>query len=111
MNTILASAAGKDAYFINFSDGEPCFTFGRGSERLRDYGGENAAMHTAQQIKKMTSTGIKVLSYFIGGGLHFNDESSSMRQFRKMYGNDASFVDVNNLTELTRTLNSNFLKK
>lgn len=110
LNTILASAAGKDAYFINFSDGEPCFTFGRGSERFRDYGGENAAMHTAQQIKKMTSTGIKVLSYFIGGG-HQYDENSSMRLFKKMYGNDAAFVDVNNLTELTRTLNTNFLKK
>ena len=111
LNTILASAAGKDAYFINFSDGEPCFTFGRGSERFRDYGGENAAMHTAQQIKKMTSTGIKVLSYFIGGNYFQNDENRSMVLFKKMYGNDAEFVDVNNLTELTRTLNTNFLKK
>ena len=111
LNSILASAAGKDAYFINFSDGEPCFTFGRGSDRLRAYGGEDAALHTAQQIKKMTSTGIKVLSYFIGGNYFQNDENRSMVLFKKMYGNDAEFVDVNNLTELTRTLNTNFLKK
>lgn len=111
LNSILTAAAGKDAYFINFSDGEPCFTYGKGSDRLRDYVGKDAAMHTANQIKKMTSAGIKVLSYFIGGGYHWNDENSSMKLFKQMYGNDAEFVDVNNLTELTRTLNTNFLKK
>ena len=50
--------------------------------------------------------GIKILSYFIG-----YDGSSSMDNFKRMYGKDAVNVEVTNLLPLTKTLNKLFLKK
>jgi hypothetical protein len=108
MNSVLESAAGKDAYFINFSDGEPCFSSNGRSVNSFEYGGEAAAEHTAKQIKKMTNAGIKVLSYFISYG---STSPNAMRLFKIMYGSDAASIDVNNLNELTKTLNANFLKQ
>jgi hypothetical protein len=108
MNSILESAAGKDAYFINFSDGEPCFSSYSRSVYSFEYGGDRAAEHTAKQIKKMTGAGIKVLSYFIADNLV---SDNAIRLFKKMYGSDAATINVNNLNELAKTLNANFLKQ
>ena len=97
MNEIIGDAKGKDAYFLNFSDGEPY----SGS-----YEGKVAYEHTRRQVQKMLANGIKVISYFIGGSGHGN----SANNFRTMYGKDASFIDVNSVVEVSKTMNKKFLE-
>ena len=52
----------------------------------------------------MRSRGIKVLSYFIGGGNYRVDKNN----FTMMYGKDASFIDTNQLASLAKSLNKMF---
>ena len=53
----------------------------------------------------MISHNIKVLSYFIGGSYTYGNE-----KFRRMYGKDSEFIDVNQLSKLANTLNKKFLE-
>ena len=100
MKEIVGVAKGKDSYFINVSDGEPGFS---------GYYGSTACAHTAKQIKKMRDNGINVMSYFVGGGTIAQIErSSSYKAFVTMYGKDSRAIDLNNLNELSKSLNSLF---
>ena len=98
MKELTATQNGTDTYLINFSDWFPGFD---NSEIT--YNGSYAIEHTAAQIKKIRQAGVKVLSYFISDyGTYGKD------QFRKMYGNDSEFIDVQNVTELAKSLNKKF---
>ena len=97
---MVESNGSMDSYFINLSDGEPYF-----ENREIAYWGNDAATHTAKQVKNMRSGGIEVLSYYIDGG---SDVSS---QFKAMYGRSSASIDTNNLTQLAGTLNKMFLAK
>jgi cobalamin biosynthesis protein CobT len=99
MKEIVKDARGKDAFFLNFSDGEPCH---------EGYGGEKAYSHTRMQVNKMKANNIKVVSYFITSGNHYY--SSSMDAFRSMYGRDAQNINVENMNDVARTLNQKFLE-
>lgn len=99
MKEVINSSRGKDAYFINFSDGQPYY----GS-----YCGDVARVHTRSQVNKMKYEGIKVLSYFISSGRSYGDDKGA---FTSMYGRDASFIDVNQISAVARTLNNKFLEK
>jgi hypothetical protein len=89
---------GTDTYLVNFSDGYPGF-----DNAEITYGGEYAINHTADQVKKIRQAGVKVLSYFISDGYHYGTES-----FRKMYGKDSEFINVENVAELAKSLNKKF---
>lgn len=101
---IPANTADMDSYFLNLSDGEPAFGLG--------YYGAPAVKHTKTQISKIRENGTTVLSYFIerGNGTDSRIEGN-MSQFRTMYGKDAQFVDVDNVTQIAYTLNKMFLAK
>ena len=99
MDEIIKSSNGSESYFINFSDGQPGF-----SNIDIDYGGIGAINHTATQIKKMRTSGIKVLSYFITHSINRYDLSN----FQQMYGKSAEEIDVTSLIPLARTLNKLF---
>ena len=90
---------GEESYLINFSDGWPGF-----DNREISYNGQYAVDHTAEQVKKIRQSGVSVLSYFISDGYYGNSKS----QFEKMYGKDSEFIDVNNVTQLAKTLNKKF---
>jgi hypothetical protein len=92
---------GVDSYFINFSDGEPYF-----ENKEIQYYGQYATNHTRTQIDNMKARGIKVLSYFISGNY-----SSSMDNFKKMYGKDAEQINVTRLMELAKSINKRFATK
>jgi hypothetical protein len=98
---MVESSVNMDSYFINFSDGEP-YCAPRGFY----YGGAAAAAHTRKRVKDIKNMGIKVLSYFISSGGNYGCDN-----FKSMYGRDAEEVDVNQLIQLTKTLNKLFLKK
>jgi hypothetical protein len=90
-----------DSYLINMSDGMPVY---------QDYKDENAILDTAKVIKNIKKGGVNILSYFIQGE-HNNYKYNAESNFKKMYGKDASFIDINNINEITKTLNKLLLKK
>ena len=95
MKEIVDAAKGKDAYFVNFSDGAPYY----GS-----YYGEPAHRHTRKQTNRMIKEGIKVISYFIDGSEYY------MENFRSMYGKNAESIDVSNISAVARVMNKKFLE-
>jgi nitric oxide reductase activation protein len=103
MKEIIASANGKEMYFINISDGEPGY-----SDSNIQYGGDYANKHTKAQVDKMRKNGIKVLSYFVSEGSYGMDRSRT--RFQEMYGKDAEMIDINNLTQLSLSLNKLFVR-
>lgn len=100
MDLMVEGNANQDSYFINFSDGQPYF-----SNSQLSYSGTSARKHTKKMVDQMRSRGIKILSYYIGGGM------DDMESFRTMYGKDAENVDVTSLIPLAKTLNKLFTKK
>lgn len=112
MDLVLENADTHDVYFINFSDGEPAFSWSVGSGNGKEwvnYGGEFAANHTKAQIRTMRDAGVKILSYFISEGEYINH--TAKRYFNIMYGENASFVNVQNAGEVLRTLNKLLLNR
>mgnify|MGYP003627371447 CR=1 FL=1 len=95
MKEIVDGAKGKDAYFVNFSDGAPYYGA---------YYGEPAHKHTRKQTNKMIREGIKVISYFIDGSEYY------MENFRSMYGKNAESIDVSNISAVARVMNKKFLE-
>ncbi len=99
LKELTSTKNGTESYFINFSDGWPGF-----DNKEISYGGTYAVEHTAAQVKKIQQAGVQVLSYFISDGYY----GSSNESFTKMYGKGAEFIDVNNVTQLAKTLNKKF---
>lgn len=97
-----------DSYFLNISDGEPFFN-GRGIS----YSGSSAAKHTRKMVKVIEGMDIKVLSYFVSDGSYDMDENSngSAQTFKECYGPAASYINVTNVNEVTRTINRLFMSK
>ncbi len=96
---IVSSAKGKDAYFVNMSDGMPYYD---------NYHGDSAHKHTRAQVKKMTKEGIKVISYFITGSYGISDSERSA--FNAMYGKEAQYIDTKKINEVAKSMNSKFLE-
>ena len=100
-----------DSYFLNFSDGQPCFSIHSGSDDI-SYNGSAAAQHTNQQVKKMRAAGINVLSYFItNAGEHTFEQSGDWDMFKRCYDKSAKYVNVENVTQVAKTMNDLFLQK
>jgi hypothetical protein len=87
-----------DSYLINMSDGMPTFL---------DYKGEEAISDTARVIKDIKKGGVNILSYFIQD--EYSEKASN--NFKQMYGKDASFINIDNINEITKTLNQLLMKK
>lgn len=119
----------QDHYFLNLSDGEPYYNLNASNNRYGtsfSYNGEPASLHTKRQVEKMKAAGVNVLSYFIGSdsvvnGFGYNSYSPGGkqipyaktldRQFHKMYGKDAKYIDVTSVTEIARSINQMFLDR
>lgn len=100
---LVSSSNDLDSYFVNISDGEPCF-----SNSDIQYTGHMAAEHTKKEVNKIRERGIGVLSYFV---TDYGDGGSARERFRTMYGADSKFININSITEVTTTLNKMFLTK
>jgi hypothetical protein len=100
---LVSSSNDLDSYFVNISDGEPCF-----SNSDIQYTGHHAAEHTKREVNKIRERGIGVLSYFV---TDYGDGGSSRDRFRTMYGADSKFININSISEVTATLNKMFLTK
>lgn len=122
MDLILECKNTHDVYFINFSDGEPSFGYNSDTvlgksggksatpRQYFSYGGEVATKHTRAMIQQLRDADVKVLSYFITEVTKYaNNNSYAQTAFQKMYGEDAVMVNVENASEVLRTLNSRLL--
>jgi len=110
LKQLVPSTNESQSYFLNFSDGQPSYSISRGSDEIQ-YSGEAANLHTKKQVKKIRESGIDVLSYFITDyGSNF-EHSSDWRAFKTMYGNDAKYVNVENMFEVAKSMNELFLSK
>jgi hypothetical protein len=103
MNEIIPTVRDRDSYFLNFSDGMPMF-----SNDAIHYHHHSAIDHTKKMVDEIRKKGVKVLSYFIGDGY---DRGNSMKYFKAMYGKDASFINVTNVMEVSKSMNKMFLEK
>ena len=101
MKSIINDSKGKDSYFVNYSDGMPMF----GNNDI-EYYHDGALSHTKSQVDTMKRNGIKVLSYFISGGYESKRESTD---FKTMYGSDAQYINVQNVSAVARTINKKML--
>ena len=75
-----------------------------------DYKDEKAILDTARVIKNIKKGGVNILSYFIQGE-HNSYKYDAENNFKRMYGKDASFINIDNINEITKTLNKLLLKK
>jgi len=92
-----------DSYFLNICDGEPNF-----SEDGTNYHGEIAVEHTRRMVKKMKEQGINIMAYFVSD---YGVNGNSQNRFKRMYGEDSRFIDIENIVPITKTLNELFLQK
>jgi len=100
-----------DSYFLNFSDGQPCYSIISKTDNIT-YGGESAALHTNKQVKKMRESGINVLSYFITEKSESSFENTQdWRTFQKSYDKSAKYVNVENIMQVAKSMNDLFLQK
>jgi hypothetical protein len=126
----------EDRYFLNLSDGEPFFILIAPETGLAvEYRDDTGVVHTKSQVDKIRRHGVQILSYFIeedyvGFGINpkkrdemtkeeleeeaerekEKDASPLRKNFRKMYGKNSKFIDVNSVVELAKTINGLFLK-
>ena len=122
----------EDRYFLNLSDGEPYYQLSIPHSGLSiSYRDDVGATHTKAQVDKIRRHGVDILSYFIEEDYHKPlkdmtpqeieaekkrrqaelDKNPLRRNFRKMYGKNAKFIDVENIMDLTKTINELFLSK
>jgi hypothetical protein len=106
LKDIVKDARGKDAYFINLSDGEPGF----GSNKY-SYSGNVALLHTRNQVNKLRAESINVVSFFITDREDNTWSQYSLKKFQTMYGKDAENINVSSLTHLAKSLNQMFERK
>ena len=100
---IIKDSAGRDAFFLNYSDGMPYY-----SDKTIYYSGHRGIVHTKAEVEKMRTAGIEVLSFFITEGY---DRESTKSDFKKMYGRDAAMINPTKVVELAKELNKKFLQK
>jgi len=96
---IKKDAKGDECIFINYSDGMP-----GGVDGVSYYW--DGVEYTRRVVNKMREIGINIISYFIDG----DSESYSADSFRRMYGQEAEFIDPTSLTKVSRSLNRKFLE-
>ena len=98
-----------NSYFVNISDGQPFFSFIMDNHANLSYSGPDAAQHTRNQVNKIRTAGYTVLSYFISEYTNEAAKSEHGQLFQTMYGNDASFINVENISQVTGTLNKKMM--
>lgn len=96
---IKRDAKGDECIFINYSDGMP------GGVDGVSYNWDGVD-YTRRVVNKMKEIGIHIIGYFIDG----DSQSYSADSFRKMYGQEAEFIDPTSLTKVSRSLNRKFLE-
>ena len=99
----------SENYFINISDGEPCFSIATSTSNV-SYTGASAAQHTRKQVQKIIASGYKVISYFVTEYMGSPMSTEYGALFKIMYGKDSNFINFGNLNQIVSTLNKKMLE-
>jgi hypothetical protein len=112
LNFIVDKEKKTDVFFINFSDGEPSFSLknvakddssdGGYYSYYAGFSGTTAVEHCRQTMNLYREAGVKIMSYFITDSYY--DAGGSKDAFKRMYGENAEFVNVENVTQVLKTL-------
>ena len=105
-NYIPKSSYYLDSYLINMSDGFPTF-----ESSTFKYKGKSAILDTTKAVNNIKRKGVKILSYFIDSPSSYIKRTELVNDFRTMYGKSATFIDPENVNQVTKTLNNLFLKR
>ena len=105
LKDIVPTTNNRDSYFLNLSDGMPMF-----SNNEINYYNSEALDHTKKMVNEFRNRGIKVLSYFVGDGGSYREDNDK-NDFKRMYGKDAEFIDINSVMGISKTMNDKFLEK
>lgn len=102
MNQIQSMSRDTDAYFINVCDGSPYYGYGNSVI----YTGDQARSHSRNQMKKMESSGIKFMTYFIG------DSTYTFNDVVQCYGTNAVHIrHASDIQSIAKTMNKKLLEK
>lgn len=105
----------EQRYLVNISDGQPCFHYRiKGTNQVINYLGEVGVTHTKAQIDRIRRNEVEILSYFVDDGsvAMMKDHGYDLEHdFRKMYGKNAKFIDVESVSDLARTINDLLLNR
>jgi hypothetical protein len=100
--------AESNSYFVNISDGEPCFNYHNITAGYSlSYTGNLACNHTKKQVNKIREAGYNVISYFV---TEYDCLPESRNNFKTMYGVDAKFINIGNVNEIVKTINSKMME-
>ena len=106
LDDIIKVGKNVDSYFVNMSDGYPGTTYLNSKGDYQNYGGDTAINHTAEIVKKISRSGINVISYLIDSCSSENVPES----FKRMYGRDSHKISSNDIQSIAKILNSKFAK-
>ena len=105
MRYLPKASTNTNSYFVNISDGEPAFIYHTPQGAYFNYHGEEGCNHTRKQVNKIRESGYNVISYFVS-----EYENNLYRDnFKKMYGKDSNFINVENLNQIVSTINSKMM--
>jgi hypothetical protein len=118
---LICRKPGEIYYFLTISDGEPCYSYYGPNNTHIDYNMTSGAEHTRKQYNKIIQSGVKGIAYFIKserpayrssyGYSSVNGGNDHVTCFKKMYGKNSQFIDINSVTAIARTMNGLFLNK
>lgn len=102
--------ANTNSYFVNISDGEPCFHYHNAQTGISFmYRDKDACEHTRKQVKKIKESGYNIISYFVTDYDTFGLEATR-NNFKTMYGSDSHFINVENLNQIVKTVNGKMME-
>ena len=97
-----------DNYFINISDGEPCFSISNNNFSV-SYSGIAACQHTRKQVSKIRDNGYRIISYFVTEPNGYK-QPNLVENFKVMYGSDSHFINFDNLNQVVGTINKKMIE-
>jgi hypothetical protein len=109
LNQLMHHVAGEKYYFLTISDGEPCFTYFSENGNQIHYDNKVGAEHTRKQYNRIIQSGTEGLAYYIQSSSIGGDDNKEC--FKRMYGKDSKFIDINNVIQIAKTMNDLFLNK
>ena len=86
----------REVYLLNISDGLPNIS-------SASYNFSVAVNHTAKVVREYKRDNIGVLSYYIHDT--WDKTQKAEGTFKKIYGNTAKFIDLNNVSSVANTIN------
>jgi len=99
-----------NSYFVNISDGEPCFYYNNTQTGISfNYRDKQACEHTRKQVKMIKESGYNIISYFVTDYDTFGLEVIR-NNFKTMYGSDSHFINVENLNQIVKTVNGKMME-